>query len=368
MKNRIVLSADLPQGKPSEYAEWLEQIKAQYRNAQLKAAVKVNSELLRFYWKLGHDLVSLKAEERWGAGIIERISLDFKEAFPHQSGFSKTNLWYIKKWYIFYSQESSLLHQPGGELENVLFQVPWRHHCEIITKCNSMEQAIFYLRETISNGWSRSALENALRANFYQQKGKVLTNFKEQLTDPQSKLAQETLKDPYNFDFLTMREDYDERDLESELTKHITQLLLELGKGFSFCGRQVEIVVSGTSYRIDMLFYHIRLKCYVVVELKTHAFQPEYAGKLNFYVTAVDKLLKQEEDNPTIGLLICKTKDETKVEWAFHGVNKPLGVAAYELNNIIPKEIVSKLPTIEEVEQGLNKVDRREKDKLTNNI
>ena len=154
-----------------------------------------------------------------------------------------------------------------------------------------------------------------------------------------------------------MREDYDERDLEDELTKHITQLLLELGKGFSFCGRQVELVVSGTSYRIDILFYHIRLKCYVVVELKTHAFQPEYAGKLNFYVTAVDKLLKQEEDNPTIGLLICKTKDETKVEWAFNGINKPLGVAAYEINNIIPKEIVSKLPTIEEVEQGLNKVE-----------
>lgn len=266
-------------------------------------------------------------------------------------------MWYIKKWYAFYSQSDTILHQAGGELEDLLFQVPWRHHCEIITKCKTIEEATFYLQETVNSGWSRSALENALTANFYQQKGKAITNFKEHLPAPQSKIAQETLKDPYNFDFLTMREDYDERDLEDELTKHITQLLLELGKGFSFCGRQVELVVSGTSYRIDMLFYHIRLKCYVVVELKTHAFQPEYAGKLNFYVTAVDKLLKQEEDNPTIGLLICKTKDETKVEWAFNGINKPLGVAAYELNNIIPKEIVSKLPTIEEVEQGLNKVD-----------
>lgn len=357
MNNEIILSANNPQGNLSEYAEWLENIKSQYRNAQLKAAVKVNSELLRFYWKLGHDLVTLKAEERWGAGIIERISLDFKEAFPRQSGFSKTNLWYMKKWYAFYAQSDTILHQAGGELENLLFQVPWRHHCEIITKCKTIEEATFYLQETVNNGWSRSALENALTANFYQQKGKAITNFKEHLPAPQSKLAQETLKDPYNFDFLTMREDYDERDLEDELTKHITQLLLELGKGFSFCGRQVELVVSGTSYRIDMLFYHIRLKCYVVVELKTHAFQPEYAGKLNFYVTAVDKLLKQEEDNPTIGLLICKTKDETKVEWAFNGINKPLGVAAYELNNILPKELVSKLPTIEEVEQGLNKVE-----------
>lgn len=357
MDNEIILSANNPQGQPSEYAEWLEDIKSQYRHAQLKAAVKVNSELLRFYWKLGHDLVTLKAEERWGAGIIERISLDFKKAFPRQSGFSKTNLWYIKKWYAFYSQSDTILHQLGGELEDLLFQVPWRHHCEIITKCKTVEEATFYLQETVNNGWSRSALENALMTNFYKQKGKAITNFKEHLPAPQSKLAQETLKDPYNFDFLTMREDYDERDLEDELTKHITQLLLELGKGFSFCGRQVELVVSGTSYRIDMLFYHIRLKCYVVVELKTHAFQPEYEGKLNFYVTAVDKLLKQEEDNPTIGLLICKTKDETKVEWAFNGINKPLGVAAYELNNIIPKEIVSKLPTIEEVEQGLNKVD-----------
>lgn len=264
---------------------------------------------------------------------------------------------YIKKWYAFYAQSDIILHQAGGELENLFFQVPWRHHCEIITKCKTVEEATFYLQETVNNSWSRSALENALTANFYQQKGKAITNFKEHLPAPQSKLAQETLKDPYNFDFLTMREDYDERDLEDELTKHITQLLLELGKGLSFCGRQVELVVSGTSYRIDMLFYHIRLKCYVVVELKTHAFQPEYAGKLNFYVTAVDKLLKQEEDNPTIGLLICKTKDETKVEWAFNGIDKPLGVAAYEISNIIPKEIVSKLPTIEEVEQGLNKVE-----------
>lgn len=356
MDNEIILSANNPQGQPSGYAEWLESIKSQYRNAQLKAAVKVNSELLRFYWKLGHDLVTLKAEERWGAGIIERISLDFKEAFPKQSGFSKTNLWYIRKWYVFYSQLDPILHQPGGELEDLLFQVPWRHHCEIITKCQTTEEAIFYLQETVNNGWSRSALENALMANFYQQKGKAITNFQKQLPSSQSKLAQEALKDPYIFDFLTMREDYDEKDLEDELTKHITQFLLELGKGFSFCGRQVEIVVSGTSYRIDMLFYHIRLKCYVVVELKTHTFQLEYAGKLNFYVTAVDKLLKQE-DNPTIGLLICKTKDETKVEWAFNGLNKPLGVAAYELNTIIPQEIVSKLPTIEEVEQGLNKVD-----------
>lgn len=357
MDNEIILSANNPQGQPSGYAEWLESIKSQYRNAQLKAAVKVNSELLRFYWKLWHDLVTLKAEKRWGAGIIERISLDFKEAFPKQSGFSKTNLWYIRKWYVFYSQLDPILHQPGGELEDLLFQVPWRHHCEIITKCQTTEEAIFYLQETVNNGWSRSALENALMANFYQQKGKAITNFQKQLPSSQSKLAKEALKDPYIFDFLTMREDYDEKDLEDELTKHITQFLLELGKGFSFCGRQVEIVVSGTSYRIDMLFYHIRLKCYVVVELKTHTFQPEYAGKLNFYVTAVDKLLKQEEDNPTIGLLICKTKDETKVEWAFNGLNKPLGVAAYELNTIIPQEIVSKLPTIEEVEQGLNKVD-----------
>lgn len=361
MNNEIVLSAHSLE-QPKGYVEWLEKVKSQYRNAQLKAAVKVNAELLRFYWSLGRDLVMLKAEERWGSGIIARISLDFKAAFPKQSGFSTTNLWYIKKWYAFYSQDDTILHQLGGELEDLLFQVPWRHHCEIITKCQTPEEAIFYLRETIRNGWSRAALENALQANFYKHKGKAITNFKVCLPEAQSQLAQETLKDPYNFDFLSMRADYDERDLEEELTKHITQLLLELGKGFSFCGRQVELIVSGTSYRIDMLFYHIRLRCYVVVELKTRAFQPEYAGQLNFYVTAVDKLLKQKEDQPTIGLLICKTRDETKVEWAFSGMNKPLGVAAYELNNIMPQDIVSNLPTIEEVEQGLSQLNRISKE------
>lgn len=417
MTNEILLSAGGAQGDPSDYAEWLERIKRAYCDSQLKAAVKVNTELLRFYWTLGHDLVTLRAEERWGAGIVDRISLDFKRAFPRQKGFSKTNLWYIKKWYLFYAQEGAInkevsrlaqcdnsenrgrleempgddckrgarvprvddsavtpratgqftvlqgshadaiLHQPGGELQELLFKVPWRHHCEIITRCSSAQEAIFYLRETVRNGWSRAALCNAMATDFYNHKGKAITNFAQSLPNPQSKLAQDVLKDPYNFDFLTMREEYDEMDLEDALSKHITQLLLELGKGFAFCGRQVELVVSGTSYRMDMLFYHIQLKCYVVVELKARAFQPEFAGKLNFYVTAVDRLLKGDGDNPTIGLLICKTKDATKVEWAFNGINKPLGVAAYELNNFMPNDITSQLPTIEEVERSLKSLD-----------
>ena len=220
-----------------------------------------------------------------------------------------------------------------------------------MTKCKDIDEAIFYISETVSNNWSRKTLDDFMESNLYKSKGKALKNFKTTLPEIQGQLAQEVLKDPYNFDFMTMQPGYDERDFENALTHNITKMLLELGKGFAFVGRQVELVVSGTSYFIDMLFYHVRLKCYVVVELKVVPFMPEFAGKLNFYVTAVDKLLKQDDDKPTIGLLICKSKDNTKVEWSFDGLQKPLGVASYNTN--IAK-VKAALPTIEEIEKGLS--------------
>ena len=353
MENTVVLQAE--QINSSEYSIWFEELKARYKNSQIKAAVKVNSELLNFYWTLGHDIAEKKAEEKWGSGIIERLSLDFKRAFPNQSGFSTTNLWYIKKWFSFYYTHKEKLHQLGGEFKKVFFSVPWRHHVDIMTKCKDIDEAIFYISETVSNNWSRKTLDDFIETDLYKTKGKALTNFNKTLPEIQGHLAQEVLKDPYNFDFMTMQPGYDERDFENALTNNITKMLLELGKGFAFVGRQVELVVSGTSYFIDMLFYHVRLKCYVVVELKVVPFMPEFAGKLNFYVTAVDKLLKQDDDKPTIGLLICKSKDDTKVEWSFDGLQKPIGVASYNTNIA---EVKAALPTAEEIERGLSNTEK----------
>lgn len=362
----------------ADYRHWMEDVKQRLKNSQIKAAVRVNSALLEFYWSLGRDMANMKAEQKWGSGVIEQMSLDLKAAFPNLKGFSTTNLWYVKKWYLFYADATP--RQLGGEIQDVDTEeskklpqvvgefgmpekfglVSWGHHREIITHCQSVGEALFYIQKTIDNGWSRSALENNMASDLFAKQGKAVTNFRATLPTQQSQLAQELLKDPYNFDFLTMTDDYKERELEDALAQNISRFLLELGKGFSYVGRQVELRVDGESFLIDMLFYHIRLKCYVVVELKTVKFIPEFAGKLNFYVTAVDRLLKQDDDKPTIGLLICKTKKDTLVEWALADIHKPIGVAGYELHNILPKELVSSLPTPQELEQQLELMDKKE--------
>ena len=347
MENKIILSP-ITIVRSDEYNLWLEQIKQLYRNSKIKASLKVNNELLEFYWQLGREMYERRIEEVWGSGIVEKLSSDLKSAFPMSKGFSTTNLWYIKKWYLFYYEGYIKLHQVGGELLKILFSVPWKHHCVIITKCKTIESALFYLNQTINNNLSRALLEKSISKNEYETKGYAVTNFKETLPVPQNMLAQEIIKDPYHFDFLSMREEYDEKELELSLSRNIEHFLLELGKGFAFVGRQVELRVSDTSYYVDMLFYHIRLKSYVVIELKSVDFKPEFVGKLNFYVNAVDNLLKQNDDNQTIGLLICQGKDNTKVEWSFKGLETPLGIAEYKLESY-----KSVLPTIEEVEEEL---------------
>lgn len=351
-----------------EYVQWLGDIKARYRNSQIKAAVRVNAEQLRFNWKLGRDLVMRKAEERWGAGVVAQISLDLQAEFPESKGFSTTNLWYMKQWYRFYAdnqqkfqqlvgeiqaadnQMNEKLHQVGGEIQesNLTIRdgvpfpaffsfVPWRHHIEIVTKCRSIEEALFYISKTISGGWSRNTLLNCIKADLYHSSGGAITNFADKLPAPQSELAQAITKDTYDFGFLSLDEGYKEEALETELEKHLTCFLLELGTGFAYLGRQREIIVSGKTRRIDMLFYHIRLRCYIVIELKATPFQPEYAGKINFYVNTVNHLMKTPEDNPTIGLLICSNKDKTEVQYAFETIQNPLGVASY--TNIQIKDI-----------------------------
>ncbi len=362
----------------ADYMSWLNELKGRYQQSQIKAAIKVNSEQLLFNWQLGRDLVVRRAEEHWGEGVIGQVSLDLRNAFPKAKGFSERNLWNMKKWYKFYSSNTiqeklqqlvaelqiidynlnTKLHQLGAEIKESLPNnnsglvfppifafVPWRHHVEIITKCKDIDEALFYIRETIREGWSRSTLINCLHAKLYQNHNGAISNFSQYLTPQQSRLAQEITKDTYDFGFIELQKDYTEQELEQELENNITRFLLELGTGFAFIGRQKEIIVCGKSRRVDMLFYHIHLRSYIVCELKAKPFEPEFAGKLNFYVNAVDEILKTPDDNPTIGLLICQDKKQTEVKWAFKGISTPMGVASYD--NVRIKQLRDALPSEE---------------------
>lgn len=339
------------------YKDWLNDIKQRLKSSQAKAAFKVNSLLLEFYWSLGRDLVAMKAEQQWGSGVVEQLSLDLKDAFPNQKGFSSSNIWYAKKWYLFYYEHFKKLQQPVGEFEGIdmpekFGMIPWGHHICIITKCKAIEEALFYIDKTIEGNWSRHYLTDMVKNDLYTKQGKAISNFESSLPSPHGSLVQEVLKDPYNFDFLTLNENYREKDLEEALAHNITRFLLELGKGFAFVGRQMELrMPGGQTFYPDMIFYHTKLKCYVVVELKVVDFIPEFAGKLNFYVSAADHLLKDENDNPSIGLLICKSKDETVVRWSFQDINKPIGVASYELQNIVNQTLLNELPASEDIEK-----------------
>ncbi|MCC8070743.1 MAG: PDDEXK nuclease domain-containing protein [Bacteroidales bacterium] len=372
----------------SDYTTWLSEIKKRYMSAQIKAALKVNTEKLQFNWSVGRDLVMRKAEERWGSGVVEQLSFDLQKAFPHDKGFSSRNVWRMKQWYLYFSSKEAeaKLTQLGAEIQNVESQsfvqmpqlgtelhpgefplvlglIPWRHQIDIISKSGSLDESLFYIKECILRGWSRQTLENQLKASLYEKQGKAITNFPEFLPEAESRLAQEITKDNYDFSFVTVPEDYQEEQLEAALEKNITRFLLELGTGFAYVGRQKELIINGRLRRIDMLFYHIKLKSYVVVELKVRPFEPEFAGKLNYYVSAIDELLKGPDDNPTIGLLICSDKDETDVRWAFRGVCSPMGVASYDKVNIA--EETSLLPSAEElqarvrlIEQELSKINK----------
>lgn len=331
---------------PGDYALWLKDIKLRYRQAQSKAAIKVNTEQLQFYWQLGKDIVAMRIEDHWGKGVMKQLSLDLRAEFPNQTGFSHTNLKYIKRWYSFYSQEDIIGQQVVDQFgfPSVFGQIPWGHHIHIFTHCGSAREALFYINRTVEGNWSRRMLEDNMEADLYGRQAKAVTNFEAHLPAVQSKLAEELLKDPYKLDFLSLREGYDERDMEDALAQNITRFLLELGHGFAYVGRQMELrMPGGQSFFPDMVFYNIPLKCYVVVELKVVKFIPEFAGKLNFYVTAADKLLRGEGDNPSIGLLICRSKDDTVVEWSLQDINKPIGVSSYQLQEVVNR-------TVEELE------------------
>ena len=350
----------------SKYVEWLSDVKARFCQSQLKASIRVNTSMLEFYWGVGRDLVALRAEERWGVGVVKQFALDMRQAFPEITGFSDSNVKYMKQWYLFYYkkfEKSQQLvgqlsdkksHQLGDQLQDekgqqpagflempeVFGKIPWGQHIFIISKCQSLDEALFYIEKVANEGWSRSTLENKIAAKLFQSQGTAVTNFERTLPSSQNSLAKEMLKDPYHFDFLSMKAEYDERDLEEALVANITQFLLELGKGFSFVGRQMELQMpGGQTFFPDLVFYHIPQHRYVIIELKTVKYIPEFAGKLNFYVTAADELLRGEGDNPSVGLIICKSTDKTIVEWSLKGINKPLGVATYQLQEVVDRTV-----------------------------
>lgn len=333
----------------SEYKKWIEELKSEIQKSQIKAAISVNHVLLDLYWRIGKSISEKINHGNWGTSVVENASKDLRNHFPNQQGFSRSNLFSMRKWYEFYAKS-------GLEIEKVqqlVGQIPWGHNVLIITKADKIEEAIFYINKTLENNWSRAVLEHQIDLDFYNRSGKAITNFNDTVPMPQSELAIETLKDPYKFDFLTLKEKALEKDIEEQLVKHITSFLLELGGGFSFVGRQVPIKIDGEDFYIDLLFYHIKLKCYVVVELKSVKFRAEYAGKMNLYLSAVDDLMKSEGENPTIGLLLCKSKSEVIAEYALRGTTQPIGVAEYEIVKSIPTDLKTELPTIEEIEQEL---------------
>jgi len=332
-----------------EYRAWIEELKSEIQKAQIKAAISVNRELLKLYWRIGGSISEKIRNEKWGASVVENLSNDLQSYFPNQKGFSRSNLFSMRKWYEFYAHSGLELQK----VQQLVGQIPWGHNVLIITKSGSVEEAIFYINKTVENNWSRAVLIHQIDLGFYSRAGKAITNFKDTLPESQSELANETLKDPYKFDFLTLAEKALEKDIEEQLVQHITSFLLELGGGFSFVGRQVPLKIDGEDFYIDLLFYHIKLKCYIVIELKSVKFRAEYAGKMNMYLSAVDDLIRTENENPTIGLLLCKSKSEVIAEYALRGTTQPIGVAEYEIVKSIPNDLRSNLPTVEEIEKEL---------------
>ena len=339
-----------------DYIQWLADVKQRYREGQARALVKVNDEMLRFYWSVGRDLVALRAETRWGAGVVKQFAMDMREAFPAATGFSFSNVKYMKQWYSFYAGDEKSQRSIGQfiksqqavdqiEMPEIFGQVPWGQHIDIISKCASIEEALFYADKVASEGWSRPVLNVQLDTHLFQRQGVIPSNFKDVLPATQSQRAQQLFKDPYHFEFLSLQENYTEHELEEALVNNITQFLLELGQGFAYVGRQMELRMDdGTAFFPDLVFYHIPQKRYVIIELKAVDFMPEFAGKLNFYVTAADELLRGEGDNPSVGIIICKTAKKTVVEWSLKGIQKPLGVATYQIEQVVER-------TVKELEQ-----------------
>ena len=332
----------------TDYRQGLEDIKRRIQSAQTRAVLAANTELLQLYWDIGRQLAQWQKERDWGTAVVEQMATDLQSAYPGIKGFSRPSLFAMRQFYAFFSPRF-------GQFEFVsqpVRQIPWGHIRTLLVKVKSVDEALLYAQACVDNGWSRSVLTLQVEQRYHERIGQAASNFAKALPAPQSELVQQSLKDPYVFDFLTLQADAVERDIENQLVAHITRFLLELGKGFAFLGRQYALQVNGRDYFLDLLFYHARLKCYVVIELKAGAFKPEYVGKLNFYLSAVDDLLRTEGDQPTIGLILCKDKDHLDVEYALRDIHKPMGVSSF-ITKDIPLDVQSQLPSVQEIEDEL---------------
>lgn len=330
---------------PEGYIDWLADLKTRIHTAQQRAALAVNRELVLLYWQIGKDILARQAAQGWGAKVIERLSQDLRSAFPEMKGFSRANLMYMRAFAAAWPDEQ-IVQQAVGQL-------PWGHNLVLLSQLKDPAQRLAYAESAIQHGWSRNVLNIHIETRLLERSGTAVTNFSATLPAPQSDLARESLKDPYCFDFLSLSREAGERAIENALVKHVTEFLLELGAGFAFVGRQVLLGVGGDEFFIDLLFYHLKLRCYVVIELKGGKFKPEHLGQLSFYLTAVDEQIKHPQDNPTIGLLLCKSKNKVVAEYALRQNNQPLGVAEYKLIESLPPELATDLPSIEQIEQEL---------------
>lgn len=349
----------------ADYSGWIQELKDRYRRARIKAATHVNQELLRFYWSVGRDIVARDAENVYGSGFYKNLSQDLKDALPDSDGFSRQNLQYMKKMYLFYTQGGTDCPQVVGNSEvgicpqlvgDLIFSVPWGHHRAIIDKyfeVGDLDAAIFYMKKTVEDGWSRAVLKTFIDSELHLRQGKAQSSFSRFLPAPDSDLAQEITRDPYIFDFTEMTEPYKERELKKALMDNISRFLLELGSGFAYVGQEYRLKIGHTEKFIDLLFYNIRLHAYCVIEVKTGTFDSGDIGQLGTYMTAVNHLVKTEQDNPTIGLLICKDKDNVLAQYALESSSQPIGVAEFQLTKFIPDEFKSTLPTIEDIETEL---------------
>jgi len=330
---------------PEGYGDWLAALKKRIHTAQQKATLAVNRELVLLYWQIGRDILARQAEQGWGAKVIERLAHDLRNAFPEMKGFSPRNLKYMRAFAEAW---------PDAEfVQAVLAQLPWYHQIALLDKLKTSDERSWYAQKAIEHNWSRNVLVMQIETRLLERQGNAITNFEQCLPKPESDLARESLKDPYRFDFLGLGDEAQEREIEHALVRHVTEFLLELGAGFAFAGKQVHLEVGGDDFFLDLLFYHLKLRCYVVIELKAGDFKPEHLGQLGFYLTAVDRQVKAAEDQPTIGLLLCKSKNKVVAEYALGDKTQPMGIAEYKLRESLPESLESSLPSIEQIEREL---------------
>jgi predicted nuclease of restriction endonuclease-like (RecB) superfamily len=336
-----------------DYETFLHSLKSRIATAQVKAALAVNSELVLLYWQIGREILTRQKTQGWGAKVVDQLSKDLRSAFPQMKGFSTRNLKYMRSLAEQYFDEQFV--------QQAVAQIPWGHNVRILDYVKTSKEREFYIYKTIENGWSRDVLVWQIESKLFERQGKAVTNFELTLPKPQSDLANQLLKDPYNFDFLTLHDNAVERDLENALIANIQKFLLELGVGFAFVGSQYHLEIGGQDFYIDLLFYHLKLRCFVVIDLKMVEFKPEFAGKMNFYLSAVDDLVKHQTDEPTVGLILCKSKNKFIAEYALRDMKKPIGVSEMQILNALPEDLKGSLPTIEELEKELSEISNANK-------